>query len=240
MLQGEAMGTTWKLAWRGKHPDKLENKITQTLTRWERVLSTWDLESDLSRFNRSEAASEDLQKVLILAESIHDESEGAFDFRLLKETVQAGYAPFGEGADLSAIAKGFTADRVGELLKQLAIKDFVFELGGEILIGDNEWEISIEKPDPSTQSISSKLRLKNCAVATSGNYRQYQMTAGGLSSHIIDPETRVPVIRKASSVTVIAKDGATADAWATALFVHGPNYAAPSELKVIWQFLEEE
>lgn len=235
ILSGAAMGTTWKLAWRGDVEMDVMPEISEVLEKWESVLSQWRENSDLSRANRGEAISPDLQRVIDLAEVIHQQSSGAFDYRLLKQTSDAGFGPSGNGMDLSAIAKGFSVDRVGDRLRDLGIKDFVFELGGEILVGDGEWEVAIEAPDPATQKIARTMKLQDRALATSGNYRQFKPASGGLASHIIDPKTGTPIIRPPSLVTVYAKDCATADAWATALFVLGPDFKAPEGIEVQWQ-----
>jgi len=233
-LHGTAMGTTWTLAWRGSAPTGTEKQISETLSKWENVLSQWKPDSDLSRANRGEPQSEDLKRVIALAEEIHKESAGAFDHRLLKEASEAGFGPAGTGIDLSGIGKGFAVDQVGEMLRRLGIDDFIFELGGEILTGDGEWEVEIEAPDPATRTILRTVKLKKQALATSGNYRQFTPAPSGLSSHIIDPRTHKPIIRSPSSVSVIANDCATADAWATALFVLGPEVLAPPGLEVEW------
>jgi thiamine biosynthesis lipoprotein ApbE len=48
-------------------------------------------------------------------------------------------------------------------------------------------------------------------------------------------------MRKFCSVTVIADEAATADAWATALFVLGPDHPKPVVVqKVIWQLGEKQ
>jgi thiamine biosynthesis lipoprotein len=235
ILSGEAMGTSWKLAWRGDEVSGLDKEVLELLEKWESVLSQWRENSDLSRANRGEAITPDLQRVMDLAEVIHQQSSGAFDYRLLKQTSDAGFGPKGNGMDLSAIAKGFAVDRVGDRLRELGITDFVFELGGEILVGDGEWEVGIEAPDPATQKIARTMKLRDRAVATSGNYRQFKPASGGLASHIIDPKTGTPIIRPPSLVTVYAKDCATADAWATALFVLGPDFKVPEGIEVQWQ-----
>lgn len=239
IVTGESMGTTWKLAWRGETAPGMKQAVMETLKKWENVLSQWKSDSDLSRFNRGEPATPELQRVIALSEVIHLASGGAYDHRLLKETSEAGFGPGGNGIDLSAIGKGFAVDRVGEKLRELGVTDFVFELGGEILAGDGEWEVAIEKPDPATQQTALTIPLKFRALATSGNYRQFKPADGGLASHIIDPKTRQPVIRPPSSVSVFAKDCATADAWATALFVLGPDFPTPEGLEVKWNSAEK-
>lgn len=239
LLTGESMGTTWKLAWRGGPAPDLEKEIAETLAKWERVMSQWDEDSDLSQFNRGEPPTLDLQRVITLAEEIRAASGGAFDHRLLKQTGDAGFGPAGTGIDLSGIGKGFAVDRVGEAVRAKGISDFVFELGGEILAGDGDWDVAIEKPDPATRESARTVSLRNRALATSGNYRQFQPAEGGLAGHIIDPATGRPVVRPPSSVSVLARDGATADAWATALFVLGPDFPTPAGIEVIWNGGEE-
>jgi len=237
-LHGTAMGTTWALAWRGDGAANLEAAVPAVLEKWENVLSQWRDDSDLSRFNHGEPATPELQRVIDLAEQVHKASAGAFNYRMLRETSEAGFGPKGNGIDLSAIGKGFAVDRVGERLRQLGVTDFVFELGGEVIAGDGEWEVAIETPDPAARKTARTLKLNNRALATSGNYRQFQPVPSGLSSHILDPTTRKPIIRPPSSVTVTARDCATADAWATALFVLGREIPDPPGLEVQWNDLK--
>ncbi len=228
-LTGQSMGTTWTLAWRGKPPERLRQEVSDVLSHWEQVLSSWREDSDLSRFNRGAAPSDDLLRVLGPAREIRDASGGAFDPAVLAQVHAAGCGPPGTGMDLSAIGKGFAVDRVGEKLRALGLDDFVFELGGEVLTGDGNWQVDIENPDPVRRFTQRRVTLKNQAIATSGNYHQ--------PNHIIDPRSGRPVVRGPSSVSVIAADCATADAWATALFVLGPEFKDfPAGLRVTWQW----
>ena len=126
ILTGEAMGTTWKLAWRGATIPGAEDNVAVTLRKWEGVLSQWKPDSDLSRFNRGEPATPELQRVINLAEEVREASGGAFDHRMLKETGESGFGPGGNDIDLSAIGKGFAVDRVGERLREMGVSDFVF------------------------------------------------------------------------------------------------------------------
>ena len=60
------------------------------------------------------------------------------------------------------------------------------------------------------------------AICTSGNSQRYVTIEGKRYSHIVDPRTQWPV-EAAPAVTVVASDALTADAWATALMVLGPD-----------------
>jgi thiamine biosynthesis lipoprotein len=235
-LRGSAMGTGWHLRWRGDAPDRevLRGEVAETLEKWEQVFSQWRDDSDLSRFNRGGKPTDELQRVIELAQEIKSQSSGAFDPGLLQETGEAGFGPEGVGVDLSGIGKGYAVDRVAEALTEAGLEDFLFELGGEIIAVGGEWEVGIERPDPSGRSIARTVKLKNQALATSGNYRQFRPAPGGFASHIIDPRTGKPVVRPPCSVSVIAGDCATADAWATALFVLGKEISDPPGLDVQW------
>lgn len=245
-LNGQAMGCSWTLLWRDAEvdPRNLEAEIAADLEHWEQVMSTWRENSDLCRYNRGETVSDDLAKVLRAAEVVRQESGGAFDERCLEMVHRAGFGPQGQGIDLSAIGKGFAVDRVAELLRKRGVNDFLFQLAGETIAGDGAWEVALEHPDPATSTRSQVVRLQQQAMATSGNYRQFQPTGNAdaaVISHIIDPRTGSPVMRKFCSVTVIADQAASADAWATALFVLGPEQKMPFAIKkVIWQFGEKQ
>jgi thiamine biosynthesis lipoprotein len=237
-LHGSAMGCQWNLEWRGTSlpPEKLKQEVALTLEKWEQVLSQWRPDSDLSRYNRGEAPSTDLSRVLAMAEEIKKQTGGAFDHHILEQVHAAGFGPEGKGVDLSSIGKGFGVDRVCEQLRELGLKDFVFALAGEVKAVGGEWPVDIEKPQLSGGGVLRTIMLRDQAIATSGNYRQFRETKEGIVTHIIDPRTGRSVIRPVSSVTVIAGDSATASSWATALFVLGPEFKGyPSGHLVSWQ-----
>ena len=68
------------------------------------------------------------------------------------------------------------------------------------------------------------VRLRDCAMATSGSGEQYFEVEGKRYGHIIDPRTGMPAEGRAS-VTVIAPTAAEADALATAFYVGGRELA---------------
>jgi thiamine biosynthesis lipoprotein len=135
--------------------------------------------------------------------------------------------------DFNAIAQGYTVDLVSEYLMQNSCIDYIVEIGGEVRAngtkkGGKPWVVAIEKPDTDDsleRSIQLNIALENQAISTSGNYRKYFIKDGIRYSHTIDPQTGYPVHHSLLSVSVIADDCATADAYATAFMVMGVEKA---------------
>ncbi len=132
--------------------------------------------------------------------------------------------------DLSGIAKGFAVDKIARYLDKRGFKNYLIEIGGE-LIGkglnkDNEiWQIGIENPNNNSDTIKRIIRLKDMAMATSGNYMNYFEKDGVRYSHTINPVTGKPIKHKLASVTVFDNSAMNADALATAFMVLGPEKA---------------
>ena len=131
--------------------------------------------------------------------------------------------------DLAAVAKGYGVDAVAKTLDNLDIQSYLVEIGGEIYAkGYNEkgekWKIGVDKPELNnfeSDKIQKVIQISNCAVATSGNYRNYYFYQDKFYSHTIDPKTGKPVEHNLASVTIIAPTCAYADALATAVLVLG-------------------
>lgn len=134
----------------------------------------------------------------------------------------------GVSLDLSGIAKGYGVDEVARVLESRGIRSYLVEVGGEMRLAgkrspDADWAIAIERPLDAGRAIERVLHPGSRAVATSGDYRNYFERDGRRYSHTIDPRTGEPIEHRLASVTVLAADCASADAWATALMVLGPD-----------------
>jgi FAD:protein FMN transferase len=130
--------------------------------------------------------------------------------------------------DLSAIAKGYAVDRVGEILEKHKIASYMVEVGGEIRArGRNakgvHWQLGVERPQGGpTQEVALVVPLDDLSMATTGNYRNFYVRADGRRvSHAIDARSGEPVEHPFSSVTVLHPDCMIADALATGLFAMG-------------------
>ncbi len=85
------------------------------------------------------------------------------------------------------------------------------------------WEVVIERPTPLVREKHRAIKLRNRAIATSGNYRNYIERDGKRFSHILNPNTGKPITHNLASVTVIRSSSMEADALATGLMVLGPD-----------------
>jgi FAD:protein FMN transferase len=132
--------------------------------------------------------------------------------------------------DCSAIAKGYGSDVAARFLESKGVTNFMIEIGGEIVTkGINEkrlpWRIGVTKPTDDSLNTNTELQtvinVTNTAMATSGNYRNFYYKKGKKYAHTIDPKTGYPVQHNILSSTVLARNCATADAYATSFMVLG-------------------
>jgi thiamine biosynthesis lipoprotein len=154
--------------------------------------------------------------------------------------------------DFNAIAKGYAVDVIATYLESQNVNDYLVEIGGEIRCkGMNKekqsnWMVGIDKPNfDGSQSVIKAINLIDGAMATSGTYRKFKLDAeGNRYAHIIDTETGYPSKTNVLSVSVIANDCMTADAYATAFQAMGINKVSEllkthPELKVFFIFENE-
>lgn len=130
--------------------------------------------------------------------------------------------------DFSAIAPGYAADQISELLDLFELKNHMVEVGGEVRArgtkGKGEpWRIGIERPVAEPGKLELVVELHDQSLATSGDYRNYYEKDGVRYSHTLDPKTGRPIHHKLASVSVITPSCMSADGWATALNVLGED-----------------
>ena len=130
--------------------------------------------------------------------------------------------------DLSAIAKGYAVDALAALLDNAGADSYLVEIGGEVraqgVKADGaDWKIAIESPLVGTRLIQTVVRLRDTAIATSGDYRNFFEHAGKRYSHMIDPQTGWPIAHQVGAASIISERTIIADAWATALLVMAPE-----------------
>jgi len=171
--------------------------------------------------NGSLPTSEQLDSILQFVGMSHTSIKGN---KLVKDDKRVQF-------DFSSIAKGMACDEIASMLKRNNVSDFMIEIGGEVVAqGKNQngdpWRVSIDKPEPDSDdevehNSAVVIELDGMAVATSGSYRKYKESGGKKLSHIVNPKTGSSETSRLLSVSVVAPDCMTADAWATACMAMG-------------------
>lgn len=131
--------------------------------------------------------------------------------------------------DCNGIAQGYTVDVLGKFLEQRGIENYLVDVGGELCAkGTNQqhktWSVGIERPSPGDttyEPIQGIVRLPGKGIATSGNYRRFFDQGKTRFAHTIDPKSGIALHNHIISVTLIAKDCFTADAFDNPLILMG-------------------
>lgn len=132
----------------------------------------------------------------------------------------------GMSIDLGGIAKGYSADRGIEILKNRGIKAGIVAVAGDIRTfgkrpDGKPWHIGIKHPREKDKVLTT-IDLEDSSISTSGDYERYFVKNGIRYHHILDPKSGYPA-SECQSVTIISKEGILVDALATAVFVLGPE-----------------
>ena len=247
---GFVFGTVYNITYQCE--DNLKTEIEAALQQVDGEFSMFNDTSTVARHNRGEKVSESpmYKEVYKLAQTVHQETDGAFDITVAPLVNAWGFGFKHEQMptkqqvdsllrirnqyDFSAIAKGYGSDVVARLLRRRGVTNFMVEIGGEIVTqGISErripWKIGVTKPTDDSLSVNGELQtvhnITDIAMATSGNYRKFYYKDGQKYAHTIDPKTGYPVQHSLLSATVLAKDCATADAYATSFMVLGVERA---------------
>ncbi len=270
---GPTMGTRYSVSIVTKSPQSvltaIQEQVDTRLAEINRQMSTYDAESELSKFNQTTgndwfAVSAETVLVIEFALKVAVDSGGAFDPTVGPAVNLWGFGPEkdqvlppaeadiamtladvgfdkvevrrdppalrksvpGLYVDLSAIAKGYAVDEISALLDKGGYSSSMVEIGGEVRTrgtkpGDKLWQIGVETPNAAGRSLQKVIELRDAALATSGDYRNFFEYEGVRYSHTIDPHTGRPVLHNMAAVSVIADTCMQADAWATALLVMG-------------------
>lgn len=127
---------------------------------------------------------------------------------------------------LTALAKGYTADRLANLMEENGVKNYMLDIGGAVVAKGvdpygKSWSVTISKPeetDDRTISIEEVIQIhKKGGVATAGDFHNYYIKDGRKYAHTINPITGYPAEQNILSSTIIAENSMTSDGLSTAL-----------------------
>ncbi len=234
-LTGKAQGTTFNITYQDSQQRDFSQPVDSLFRLIDKSMSLWDSTSVISRINRNEPnirVDEHFAAVFQKAHDISEITDGVFD-ATVGPLVKAWGFSFKKGLpppdsaqvdslrqligfqkirlvngvlqkadprmeiDFNAIAQGYTVDLISAFLEKNGVKNYLVEIGGEVrTLGVND-----------RNEIWKILR------------------DGKKFSHAIDPKTGYPITHNLLSVSVIAKDCTSADAYATAFLVVGMEKA---------------
>lgn len=130
--------------------------------------------------------------------------------------------------DLGAIAKGHAVAQGADVLRREGITSALIDAGGDVYAlgdrGGRRWKVGIRSP--RGEDLLGYLEVRDLAIMGSGDYERFFIHEGKRYHHIFDPTTGYPA-EGLTGVTAITADPMMADAWATALFVLGPDAGLP-------------
>tara|TARA_R110002049_G_scaffold274391_4_gene452331 strand:- start:3692 stop:4690 length:999 start_codon:yes stop_codon:yes gene_type:complete len=262
-LEGAVFGTFYQVTY--SSDIDYEKQFDSLFYVINKSMSTYQVNSDISKLNRNENNEVDAHfiKVFEASKEIYEETDGAFDptigavvnawdfgpkgkivnldplkINSLMESVGLNRVyrtdnkitkPKGTFIDFNAIAKGYAVDVIADFLDSKNVQNYMVNIGGELnakginIEKHGGWTVGVENPNfDGTQSLSRTLVLKDAAMATSGTYRKFKIDKNGHRyAHIIDTKTGYPSKTSLLSVSVIANDCMTADAYATAFKAMG-------------------
>jgi thiamine biosynthesis lipoprotein len=127
--------------------------------------------------------------------------------------------------DLGGIGKGFAAQEAGRVLDEHGVRSWLVSAAGSVVAGDAppdapDWRVVVDSAASPDDPV--RLGVRRYAVTTSGDTGEFVEIDGVRYAKLVDPRTGL-LVRNRSRVTVIARDGATADALASALGVLGAD-----------------
>ncbi len=151
----------------------------------------------------------------------------------------------GANLDLGGLAKGYSVQKVVELLERKGYDKYIINAGGQVAVGKKYRKIpyNVGIKHPLLSGNLTVIMGESLAVSTSGNYERFAIIDDEKYSHIIDPKTKYPA-EHVISVTVITKDSLLADVLTTVLFLmpveDGIEYLKKYDAEAIWVLNDEQ
>ncbi len=144
------------------------------------------------------------------------------------ETMSVSLKREGVVIDLGAIAKGYAADEVKNILMEYGIKSAIINLGGNVFVmGEKEdgvkWRVGIQNPLKDDNEYIVTIEASDETIVTSGGYERFFKSKGKVYHHIFDTKSGYPKENDILSVTVVTKSSIKADALSTTLFLFGSS-----------------
>ena len=130
--------------------------------------------------------------------------------------------------DFGGVGKEYAVDRAAGLVVESNVGACLLNFGGDLAatgppVDSDGWQVGIEAFDSETGRAKKLIRLKNGALATSGDARRYIVKDGIRYGHILDPTTGWPVANAPRSITIAADTCTQAGMIATLAMLQGEH-----------------
>ena len=128
--------------------------------------------------------------------------------------------------DLGAVAKGYTADAISEVLTENNVNSAIIDLGGNIFahgkkITGEDWTVGIQNPLFSRNNTLGTIKVNNKSVVTSGTYERFIEKDGIKYHHILSPKTGYPYDNNILGISIISDKSVDGDCLSTTIFAMG-------------------
>ena len=146
---------------------------------------------------------------------------------VLDENEQTIFLPQkGMALDLGAIAKGYIADRVKDLILEEGYESAIINLGGNVLTvgtkpNSDTWSIGVRDPESDAGSTMGILKLEDNSIVSSGIYERFFIEGDIRYHHLINPKVGYPEQNDMISVSIISELSVDGDALSTTVFLLG-------------------
>lgn len=180
----------------------------------EPIVKLWGIGSDTERVPSKSEIDEKL-KLVGYNDIVLDDKNSMVKLRRTSQAI-----------DLGAIAKGYTADEVRQILVKNKISSALINLGGNVYAMGNKldgtkWNIGVQNPLSTRGEYLGTLSVTNKSIVTSGNYERYFIVDGKRYHHIFDPKTGYPSEKGIISATIVSDNSIDGDALSTSTYVMG-------------------
>ena len=194
-LNGNAYGTSWNISSTEYIGDHHRENIIEIINRIDQVASNYKNNSEIAIINQNDERyqfiSNDLFKILSIADDVTNISEGYYNIMLGKISSNMGFSPTFNNEllhekdssyklneknrtlekvssnwfDLSSIAKGFAVQEIHNYLIKQGLVNHLIDIGGEIIVNgsnnNDSWKIGIQDPYSFSNSASKIIENTN-------------------------------------------------------------------------------
>jgi thiamine biosynthesis lipoprotein len=134
----------------------------------------------------------------------------------------------GMALDFGGWGKEYAVDLVAQIARKHGLECALVDFGHDLCTigaapGKPAWHVGLEDPRQPEVKCWTSIAVRDCGVASSGDYLRGFTIDGQRYGHIVDPRTGRPVVNGCRQVTVVAPSCLQAGVLSTTVFILGPE-----------------